>query len=230
MDPQPPKPSTSRQKRKNRAQKARESHTPPTEFGSPSHVYQYLEELTKPKEEVERTTSLRTLESIPGTPPPLTPSDFDPPPPSSVYQTRPSSPTTMDNAQIASMITEEVERRLKERNGNGSTSSAKELNLGTPEPFTGVAHKLDGFLQECSLHFAVKPEVYHNADRQVGFILSYMKTGDAKRWKEQYLKTRKDAIDANHPFSLAPNNCYEDFEDELRKSFKDELQKSFKDP
>ena len=52
-----------------------------------------------------------------------------------------------------------------------------------------------------------------------------MKTGDAKRWKEQYLKSRKDAVDATHPFCLAPNNRYEDFEDELRKSFKDPYRK-----
>jgi hypothetical protein len=42
-----------------------------------------------------------------------------------------------------------------------------------------------------------------------------MKTGDAKRWKEQYLKSRDAAVDATHSFSLPPNGRFADFETEL---------------
>jgi hypothetical protein len=123
---------------------------------------------------------------------------------------------------LAAMIQEELgERRI----GGTSSSTSKGVDLGLPEAFGGAPHKLDGFLQECKLHFVVKPEIYNSEDRKVGFVLSHMKTGDAKRWKEQFLKSRDAAVDAANPYSLAPNGRFPDFEDDLRKSFSDPYKK-----
>ena len=119
---------------------------------------------------------------------------------------------------IASMVKDEL---VKERNGGNS----KGVDLASPEPFNGTASKLDGFLQECKLHFVVKPEVYRTEDRKAGFVLSHMKHGDAGRWKEAYLKARESAVDNMHPFTLAPNGRFEDFERELRKAFKQPYKK-----
>jgi hypothetical protein len=60
----------------------------------------------------------------------------------------------------------------KERNEAGSsssttTTSSKGLDLGQPEAFSGSPHKLDGFLQECRLHFVVKPEIFLTEARKV---------------------------------------------------------------
>src|SRR5258707_11805333 len=60
---------------------------------------------------------------------------------------------------------------------------------------------------------------------KAGFVLSHMKSGNAKRWKEQYLKSREAAVDQNHSYTLATNGCFADFENELRKLFSDPYKK-----
>jgi hypothetical protein len=124
---------------------------------------------------------------------------------------------------IAAMIQDGI--RQHTGTGGTSTTSSRGVDLGQADALDGSPHKLDGFLQECRLHFVVKPEVFKTEDRKVGFVLSYMKTGDAKRWKEQYLKSREAAVDATHPFSLAPNGQFTSFENELQKSFSDPYKK-----
>jgi hypothetical protein len=140
--------------------------------------------------------------------------------PSSLPVTEPVIPRedpmaqNVDEEQLQVIINAMVQNELKNA-GKTHTSSTMGINLGQPEAFNGTPHKLDGFLQECKLHFIVKPEVFETEDHKVGFILSYMKTGDTKRWKEQYLKSRDAAVDAAHLYSLVPNRRFADFEIEL---------------
>ena len=69
-----------------------------------------------------------------------------------------------------------------------ATNSTKDLDLGKPFTFTGKAHDLEKFLQDCALHFTIKRSVYDTDERKAGFMLSHM-AGDAARWKEQYMQS-----------------------------------------
>ena len=72
-----------------------------------------------------------------------------------------------------------------------ATNSTKDLDLGKPFTFTGKAHDLEKFLQDCALHFTVKRSVYDTDERKAGFMLSHM-AGDAARWKEQYMQSQEN--------------------------------------
>jgi len=62
-------------------------------------------------------------------------------------------------------------------------------------------------------------------DHKTGFVLSHIKSWDAKRWKEQYLKFREAAVDQNHLYTLVTSGCFTDFENKLRKLFSNPYKK-----
>ena len=63
-----------------------------------------------------------------------------------------------------------------------------ELKLATPKPFTGNREELDGFLLDLNLYLMVNRDIYDTSFKKIGFALSFMMSGDAKSWKDQYLE------------------------------------------
>ena len=63
-----------------------------------------------------------------------------------------------------------------------------ELKLATPEPFTGNREELNGFLLDLNLYLTVNHEIYDTSFKKIGYALSFMTSGDAKSWKDQYLE------------------------------------------
>ena len=62
------------------------------------------------------------------------------------------------------------------------------LKLATPKPFTGNQEELDGFLLDLNLYLTVNRDIYDTSFKKIGFALSFMTSGDAKSWKDQYLE------------------------------------------
>ena len=96
-------------------------------------------------------------------------------------------------------------------------TTLKDFGLGDPSSFKGEPHKLDMFLQDCSLRFALLPHTFDEAAKQITYALSHMREGDASRWKEQYLKSRTALVTATVPFSVGTS--WRTFENALRASF-----------
>ena len=68
------------------------------------------------------------------------------------------------------------------------TSKPVELKLASPKPFTGNQEDLNGFLLDLNLYLMVNHEIYDNSFKKIGYALSFMTSGDAKSWKDQYLE------------------------------------------
>ena len=68
------------------------------------------------------------------------------------------------------------------------TSKPIELKLASPKPFTGNREDLNRFLLDLNLYLTVNNEIYNTSFKKIGYALSFMTSGDAKSWKDQYLK------------------------------------------
>ena len=93
-----------------------------------------------------------------------------------------------------------------------ATSTAKDLKFAEPSPFTGRSEDLDPLLREAKIRFEVQANIYGTPTKKVYYILTLFKGGDAKRWKEQYIRDRTDD-------DLCPNDNYDDFVKVLKESF-----------
>ena len=63
-----------------------------------------------------------------------------------------------------------------------------ELKLAAPKPFTGNREDLNGFLLDLNLYLTVNREIYDDSFKKIRYALSFMTSGDAKSWKDQYLE------------------------------------------
>ena len=63
-----------------------------------------------------------------------------------------------------------------------------ELKLALPKPFTGNREDLNGFLLDLNLYLTVNHEIYDTSFKKISYALSFMTSGDAKSWKDQYLE------------------------------------------
>ena len=63
-----------------------------------------------------------------------------------------------------------------------------ELKLASPKPFTGNREDLNGFLLDLNLYLTVNNEIYDTSFKKISYTLSFMTSGDAKSWKDQYLE------------------------------------------
>ncbi|PPR07176.1 hypothetical protein CVT24_010132 [Panaeolus cyanescens] len=58
-----------------------------------------------------------------------------------------------------------------------SNTSEKELRIGLPTPFSGDRSKLASFIQDCKLYLTINEGLYHNDERKIAFVLSFMTGG-----------------------------------------------------
>ena len=62
--------------------------------------------------------------------------------------------------------------------------------LKKPDAFDGNRRKVDDFIHACDLFFEGSPDKDFPTDKQkIIFILSYMNTGEALRWRKNYIET-----------------------------------------
>ena len=68
------------------------------------------------------------------------------------------------------------------------THRPTELKLAAPKPFTGNREDLNSFLLDLNLYLTVNRKIYDEIFKKIGYTLSFMTSGDAKLWKDQYLE------------------------------------------
>ena len=65
--------------------------------------------------------------------------------------------------------------------------SKKEYGFNQPMPFTGDQTLIENFVQECDVYLNINHEIYNNEPVKVAFVLSFLTTGEAQKWKEQFI-------------------------------------------
>ena len=95
--------------------------------------------------------------------------------------------------------------------GNKETKTT-ELKLSPPKPFAGKREELDDFIQDVYLYLDVNGDTYNTDKKKIGYMLSFMNSGDAKSWKAQFLRnsTKDDGLNLG---------TWSDFIKEIRKAF-----------
>ena len=94
----------------------------------------------------------------------------------------------------------------------GSTS--KDLKFADQAPFTGKPEDLEPMLREAELRFQVQYSIYNTPTKKAYYILTLFKSGNAKLWKEQYIRSRDEG-------TLCPGDSWTNFKAELQRNFKD---------
>ena len=87
-----------------------------------------------------------------------------------------------------------------------------ELKLATPKPFTGNREDLNGFLLDLNLYLMVNHKIYDTSFKKIGYALSFMTSGDAKSWKDQYLEESNQG-------EYLDLGTWSEFTEALRESF-----------
>jgi hypothetical protein len=75
---------------------------------------------------------------------------------------------------------------MTSRNERGSM---KERAINKPTPFDGDRKKTETFLQECRVYLHINRGVYTTDEDKIIFILSFMNSKEALRWKQTYLRS-----------------------------------------
>ena len=63
-----------------------------------------------------------------------------------------------------------------------------ELKLSPPKLFTGKREELDNFIQDVYLYLDINSDTYNTDKKKIGYMLSFMNSGDVKSWKAQFLR------------------------------------------
>ena len=87
-----------------------------------------------------------------------------------------------------------------------------ELKLALLKPFTGNREELNSFLLNVSLYLTINKEIYDTSQKKIGYALSFMTDGDAKLWKDQYLKESNKG-------NYLDLGTWSDFKKSLKESF-----------
>jgi hypothetical protein len=90
----------------------------------------------------------------------------------------------------------------------------KELKYAEQSPFSGKPEDLDPMLREAEIRFGIQHSVYNTVTKKAYYILSLLKGGNAKLWKEQYLRARESK-------TLTEGDSWTEFRKLLKESFKD---------
>ena len=90
------------------------------------------------------------------------------------------------------------------------TTSVKKLKMNTLTSFSDDRKKLDNFIMECDIYLQMNKGVYDTDKKKIIFVLSYIKDGTAKAWKQSFWTMVKDDNDFG---------SYSHFKKGLRDSF-----------
>ena len=91
--------------------------------------------------------------------------------------------------------------------------SKKEYRFNQPTPFTGDQTLIENFVQECDVYLNINHEIYDNKPVKVAFALSFLTTGEAQKWKEQFIRSIMKDWKMTFP-------TYADFMTKLQAAFK----------
>ena len=91
--------------------------------------------------------------------------------------------------------------------------SQKEYGINRPTPFNGNQTMIENFVQECDVYLNINHDIYDNEPAKVAFGLSFLTTGEAQKWKEQFIRSIMEDQKMTFP-------TYPDFMSKLQAAFK----------
>jgi hypothetical protein len=74
------------------------------------------------------------------------------------------------------------------------TTSKELIGLGKPDPFQGDPSDLDRFFNDCHLFLDANKTMYDTDKKKVIFMLSYLKGGNAERYKTLWMEQKKTTV------------------------------------
>ena len=98
-----------------------------------------------------------------------------------------------------------------------ASNGAKEIALNKPEPFNGDREKFKEFLQSVEVYMDINHEVYKSDLIRIAFVSSFMNSGPATTWKDQFIDEK-----LKQPPPTNPNDKlrqYANFRKELVDAF-----------
>ena len=95
-------------------------------------------------------------------------------------------------------------------NHNTNDYSRSKMRLNDPDPFDGLPKNTESFINSCVNIFMAQPQLYSDAESQVRFALSFLKSG-ALKWCDGMLRDIKNGV-----YVITDWN---DFERQLRLNF-----------
>src|SRR5258708_12337678 len=105
-------------------------------------------------------------------------------------------------------ITKEVRGSAIQRVDDG-----KNLKFQDQTPFDGKPGNLEPMLREAEIRFNVQDAIYNSPTKKAYYVLSLFKTGNAKLWKEQYIRQREGK-------TLCEGDLWTEFTRTLKEDFK----------
>lgn len=93
-------------------------------------------------------------------------------------------------------------------------SGGKDLKFAEQAPFSGKPEDLENLLREAEVRFSVQNDVYNTPTKKAYYVLFLFKTGNAKLWKEQYIRQRVNK-------TLCEGGNFATFIQTLLKNFQD---------
>ena len=114
---------------------------------------------------------------------------------------------TGENANAMAMTAGTAAATVKTTDGRG-------LKFAEQAPFSGKPEELEPMLREAEVRFSVQSQIYDTDTRKAYYVLSLFKEGNAKMWKEQYLRRRASK-------TLCEGDSWDLFKATLNESFKD---------
>ena len=67
-------------------------------------------------------------------------------------------------------------------------NDVKEIKLSPPKQFDGDRNKFRKFLQDAELYMTINQKIYKDDLTKIGFVLSFMKEGQAAAWADQFVE------------------------------------------
>ena len=98
--------------------------------------------------------------------------------------------------------------------GDGKGGNEKDLRFQDQVPFTGKPEDLDNLLREAEIRFQVQEKIYNDPTKRAYYVLTLFKSGNAKLWKEQYIRQREGK-------TLCAGNDWQNFKRMLKDTFRD---------
>jgi hypothetical protein len=100
------------------------------------------------------------------------------------------TPVLIDEPEFTPPLADTMgpELGFREMTSRDERDSMKERAINKPTPFDGDRKKTETFLQECRVYLRINRGVYITDEDKIIFILSFMNSKEALRWKQTYLR------------------------------------------
>ena len=123
--------------------------------------------------------------------------------------------TPRNTGQPLPSATDDLVRQLVD-----ALQGTKKGVVAPPSPFSGEVKDFGRFRREYRMYIEDRPSTFHYSDgKRIAFVLSWMKTGNAGIWADNYMKAHDKKV------SLGKEaDTWELFEAELKTTFKDVLE------